>query len=84
VSLQTLPEKKVVASDGAVLEKDAARLATVFDFHRSRIDNPIAVIANEVEPLTRLQRRISRLCWQPGFWLKRTRLPGYLMKRAHG
>jgi esterase/lipase len=38
-------------------------------------------MANEVEPLTRLQRRISRLCWQPGFWLKRkvTRL---LIKHA--
>jgi esterase/lipase len=43
----------------------------MFDFHRSRIDNPIAVMANEVEPLQQLQRRISRLCWQPGFWLKR-------------
>ncbi|MBC2713449.1 MAG: alpha/beta fold hydrolase [Desulfosarcina sp.] len=74
-------EKEVVASDGPVLEKDATRLATIFDFHRSRIDNPIAVIANEVEPLTRLQRRISRLCWQPGFWLKR-KVARYLMKRA--
>ena len=74
-------EKKVVASNGAVLKKDATRLATVFDFHRSRIDNPIAVIANEVEPLTRLQRRISRLCWQPGFWLKR-KVARLLIKRA--
>ena len=64
-------EKGVLASDGTVLVKNTARLATIFDFHRSRIDNPIAVMANEVEPLTRLQRRISRLCWQPGFWLKR-------------
>jgi esterase/lipase/1-acyl-sn-glycerol-3-phosphate acyltransferase len=74
-------EKKVVASDGPVLVKDAARLATVFDFHRARIDNPIAVIANEVEPLTRLQRRISRLCWQPGFWLRRT-VARTIIKRA--
>jgi len=74
-------EKEVVASNGPVLEKNAARLSTIFDFHRSRIDNPIAVIANEVEPLTRLQRRISRLCWQPGFWLKR-KIARYLMKRA--
>ena len=74
-------EKKVVATDGPVLVKDAARLATVFDFHRARIDNPIAVIANEVEPLTRLQRRISRLCWQPGFWLRRT-VARTIMKRA--
>jgi esterase/lipase/1-acyl-sn-glycerol-3-phosphate acyltransferase len=74
-------EKKVVAANGSVLEKDAMLLSTVFDFHRSRIDNPIAVIANEVEPLTRLQRRISRLCWQPGFWLKR-KVVRMLMKRA--
>jgi esterase/lipase/1-acyl-sn-glycerol-3-phosphate acyltransferase len=74
-------EKKVVAVNGSVLEKDATLLSAVFDFHRSRIDNPIAVIANEVEPLTRLQRRISRLCWQPGFWLKR-RVVRMLMKRA--
>ncbi len=74
-------EKGVLAADGAVLEKNTARLATIFDFHRSRIDNPIAVIANEVEPLTRLQRRISRLCWQPGFWLKR-KVARYLIQRA--
>jgi esterase/lipase/1-acyl-sn-glycerol-3-phosphate acyltransferase len=74
-------EKKVVAANGSVLEKDAMLLSTVFDFHRSRIDNPIAVIANEVEPLTHLQRRISRLCWQPGFWLKR-KIVRMLMKRA--
>ena len=74
-------EKKVVVSDGPVLEKDAARLATVFDFHRSRIDNPIAVIANEVEPLSRLQRRITRLSRQPGFWLRR-KVARNLIKRA--
>jgi esterase/lipase len=64
-------EKQVVTIDGSVLIRDAGRLRTMFDFHRSRIDNPIGVMANEVEPLTRLQRRISRLSWQPGFWLKR-------------
>ncbi len=73
-------EKGVLASDGAVLEKNATHLASMFDFHRSRIDNPIAVMANEVEPLTRLQRRISRLCWQPGFWLKR-KVSRLLMQR---
>ena len=73
-------EKGAVTSNGSILEKDATRLATIFDFHRSRIDNPIAVIANEVEPLTRLQRRISRLCWQPGFWLKR-KVVRHLLKR---
>ncbi|MEE8399967.1 MAG: alpha/beta hydrolase [Desulfobacterales bacterium] len=36
-----------------------------FDFHRVRIDNPVAVMANAIEPLTDLQRTISRLSWQP-------------------
>jgi esterase/lipase len=74
-------QKGALFASGSNLEKNAARLATIFDFHRSRIDNPIAVIANEVEPLTRLQRRISRLCWQPGFWLKR-KVARTLIKRA--
>jgi esterase/lipase/1-acyl-sn-glycerol-3-phosphate acyltransferase len=73
-------EKGAVSANGAFLEKDAVRLAGIFDFHRSRVDNPIAVIANEVEPLTRLQRRISRLSWQPGFWLKR-KVVRHLLKR---
>ena len=74
-------EKGVVKSNGPVFVKDAAHLAAIFDFHRSRIDNPVAVIANEIEPLTRLQRRISRLCWQPGFWLKR-KVARRLLKQA--
>jgi esterase/lipase/1-acyl-sn-glycerol-3-phosphate acyltransferase len=64
-------ERQVLEPDGSLLIKDRARLAPIFDFHRSRVDNPIAVMANEIEPLTRLQRRISRLCWQPGWWLRR-------------
>ncbi|BBO88613.1 alpha/beta fold hydrolase [Desulfosarcina ovata] len=74
-------EKKVVRIDGRGIVRDAARLAGIFDFHRSRIDNPVAVIANEVEPLTPLQGRISRLSWMPGFWLKR-KVARYLIKRA--
>lgn len=74
-------EKGVVTIAGPLLIKDAARLATMFDFHRSRIDNPIGVIANEVEPLSGLQRRITRLSWQPGFWLKR-KVARYLIQRA--
>ena len=64
-------EKNVIQSGDTTVVKDSARLAAIFDFHRSRLDNPIAVIANEIEPLTRLQRRISRLCWMPEFVLKR-------------
>jgi esterase/lipase len=73
-------QKKALAMDGTVLVRDTARLGSMFDFHRSRIDNPIGVIANEVEPLTRLQRSISRLSWLPGFWLRR-KIAKHLIKR---
>jgi esterase/lipase/1-acyl-sn-glycerol-3-phosphate acyltransferase len=74
-------EKKVIRSCGDFLEKNPARLAAIFDFHRSRIDNPIAVMANEIEPLVRLQRRVSRLSWLPGFWLRK-KVARCLIKRA--
>ncbi len=74
-------EKKVVALRGSQIVKNRRQLAAALDFHRSRIDHPIAVIANEVEPLTRLQRRIRHLCWQPGFWLRRT-IARLLIQRA--
>ena len=64
-------EKKALSDEGHTVLRDRSRLATMFDFHRSRIDNPVGVIANEIEPLTRLQACISRLSWQPGFWLRR-------------
>ncbi len=57
--------------DGEDLVLNTDLLKSSFDFHRFRIDNPIGVMTNEVEPLTLLQRRISRLCWQPGFRLRR-------------
>ena len=64
-------EKGIVRKTNGNLTKDESKLSSLFDFHRSRVDNPIAVIANEVEPLPWLLRRISRLCWLPTFWLKR-------------
>ena len=74
-------EKGVVEKTGDAMVKDTSKFISAFDFHRIRIDNPVAVIANEVEPLTKLQRRVRRLAWMPGFWLRR-RIAGYLMKKA--
>jgi esterase/lipase/1-acyl-sn-glycerol-3-phosphate acyltransferase len=73
--------KGIVKKIDGVLIKDASKLATIFDFHRARIDNPIAVIANEVEPLISLQHQISWLCWQPAFWLKR-KIARSLLRKA--
>ncbi len=64
-------EKGIVKKQGTALVKDTGRFSSGFDFHRIRIDNPIEVIANEIEPLPRLQRRMRCLAWQPGFWQRR-------------
>ena len=62
-------EKKVVQRD--VLVTDRSRFDSVFDLHRARIDNPVAVMANEIEPLAPLLRKIRRLAWLPRFWARR-------------
>jgi esterase/lipase/1-acyl-sn-glycerol-3-phosphate acyltransferase len=74
-------KKRVLKKKGEMLIKDRSKFISVFDFHRIRIDNPIAVMANEVEPLIPLQRRIRRLAWLPGFWIRK-KIAGTLMKKA--
>jgi len=74
-------EKGVVAKTGHSMVKDRSKFISAFDFHRIRIDNPVAVVANEVEPLKPLQRRVRRMAWIPSFWVRR-RIAGYLMKKA--
>jgi esterase/lipase/1-acyl-sn-glycerol-3-phosphate acyltransferase len=64
-------EKKVLTQKGKTHVKDPIRLSFSFDFHKIRIANPIAVIANEVEPLRLLQRYLRRVSWMPRFWLRR-------------
>lgn len=74
-------EKGVIERKGDAIKRNRSKLSKIFDYTRARIDNPIAVIANEVEPLVRLQKRISRLAWQPGFMLRR-RLARYFTEKA--
>ena len=74
-------KKGVLKKKGEMLIKDRSKFISAFDFHRIRIDNPIAVMANEVEPLIPLQRRIRRLAWLPGFWIRK-KIAGTLMKKA--
>jgi len=74
-------KKGILKKKGELLIKDRSKFISAFDFHRIRIDNPIAVMANEVEPLVPLQRRIRRLAWLPGFWIRK-KIVGTLMKKA--
>ncbi|MDJ0780938.1 MAG: alpha/beta fold hydrolase [Desulfosarcinaceae bacterium] len=69
--LRLAVESGVVVPDNEVLHIERKRFGSALDFDRVRIDNPIAVIANEVEPLKDFLRRLRRLSWQPSWWLRR-------------
>ncbi len=69
--LSVAEEKGVIQRKSEYLVRNSNKMRSIFDFHRARIENPVAVMANEVEPLTRLQKMISKLCWYPGFLLRK-------------
>ena len=71
----------ILSRQGTWLEKDASKFSSAYDFHRARIDNPIDVMANAVEPITPLQRIVSRLAVQPQFWIRR-KVARYLMDES--
>jgi esterase/lipase/1-acyl-sn-glycerol-3-phosphate acyltransferase len=74
-------EKGNLKKKNGRLMKDHSKFSSPYDFHRARIDNPIDVIANAVEPLTALQRNIRRLAYQPAFWIRR-QVAKYLLRDA--
>ncbi len=73
-------ETGILRRDGAFLVQDRSKLSAPLSMHRGRIENPLEIIANEVEPLTRLRRLLLSLAWQPDF-LIRLNLAGYLLKK---
>ncbi|MDM8548496.1 alpha/beta fold hydrolase [Desulfobacterales bacterium HSG2] len=74
-------EKGVIKEENGELVKDASKFSPDSDFHRVRLDNPISVMANEVEPLTLLQRRIRRLAWRSPSRIRRMTV-NCLLKKA--
>jgi len=74
-------EKGVMTRHQGTLVKDRAKFSAPFDMQRARIDNPIGVIANEVVPLTTLQRDIHLTAWLPG-WLVKRRVADILERQA--
>ena len=69
--LSVAVEKGILERNGQRLIKDRSKFSSPYDFHRARIDNPIEVAANAVEPLVALQRLVRRTAWMPDFWVKR-------------
>jgi esterase/lipase/1-acyl-sn-glycerol-3-phosphate acyltransferase len=61
----------ILRKEGGTFVKDASKFSSPYDFHRARIDNPVEVMANAVEPLSELQSRVRRLSSLPGFWVRR-------------
>jgi esterase/lipase/1-acyl-sn-glycerol-3-phosphate acyltransferase len=64
-----------------LLVKDSSKFSSAYDFHRARIENPVDVIANAVEPIIPLQRIVKRLAVQPRFWIRR-KVAQHLMAAA--
>ncbi len=64
-------ETGVIRQEGALLVKDPAKFSSPLDFNRSRIDNPIGVIANEVLPLKVLQREVLLTALIPAAFIDR-------------
>lgn len=64
-------EKGILRENGNRLEIDRDRFGGPLDFHKARIDNPVAVIANEIEPLRPLLRALRKIAWLPAFWVRR-------------
>lgn len=68
--LQLAVEKGVVEKYGDYLIRDRAKLSVPLSFHKGRIDNPIEIMANEIEPLAKVQSFLKSIAWQPTNLLK--------------
>jgi esterase/lipase/1-acyl-sn-glycerol-3-phosphate acyltransferase len=75
-------EKGILKREGRYLIKDRSKFSSPYDFHRARIDNPVEVMANAVEPLTALQRLVRWTAWLPDFWV-RHKVAASLQRRAY-
>lgn len=74
-------DTQVLARQGHHLVKKRVFFATVLNFHQIRVGNPLAVMANETEPLKMLQRKIRRIAFSPSWWVRR-RTANHLIRQA--
>jgi len=68
--LQLALEKGVVVKDEEYLVRDRSKLSVPLSLHRGRINNPIEVMANEIEPLKDLQLLVKSISWKPNILIK--------------
>ena len=79
--IKVAEEKGNLKETRGTLIIDKSTFTSPYEFHRARIDNPIDVIANAVEPLTELQRTLHRLAILPAFWIRK-KVAAYLISQA--
>ena len=53
-------ETRVIQRDGGYLIRDYTKFTENYDFHKVRVESPITVMANEVEPLRKFQSETLR------------------------
>jgi esterase/lipase len=70
-------ESGLLRQEGDLLVRLPGRFRKAVDINRIRIDNPLAVIANEVTPLRALRRSVLVTAWLPSF-LVRSRVANIL------
>ena len=74
-------DTEIIKEDGDLFIKDRSKFSSPYDFHRARIDNPVEVSANSVEPLKNLQRHVRNVAWMPKFIVKR-RVASLLLRQG--
>jgi esterase/lipase/1-acyl-sn-glycerol-3-phosphate acyltransferase len=74
-------ETGVLRCENGFLQINSARFSADNKFHRIRIDNPLAVAANEVQPLLTLKRQVRWTAWLPEMLVRR-RVADVLRRQA--
>lgn len=79
--LELARDTGVVRCVKGVLHRISANLSAESEFNRIRIDNPLGVAANEVQPLSALERQVRWLAWLPEI-LVRKKVVDVLLRQA--
>lgn len=79
--LELARETGVVRSEDGFLFRNSAHFSAESQLHRIRIDNPLGVAANEVQPLSGLKRQVRWMAWLPET-LVRHRVSKVLQRQA--
>ena len=78
--IQMALETGILEKTGNILQLKNERFSATSDFHRIRIENPVAVLANCMEPLEDIQSTIWKYARMPDF-LIRKKLAGLIIKK---